>query len=150
MIAEAMPAVVPIGRAFIQYYMEERQIDKRTQAQQEIIEAQQEAQQTRARQPAGGAQMQQQTQQQPQQRQPQQETGAMDDRIEELVSDESCSTCAAALRGIKGEPRGVQETGIDEYHELKRVAESADSPQEVSEFLDGTEVIGEAMETAVL
>lgn len=149
LLAEAMPAIVPVGRAFIQYYMEERQIDKRTEAQQEIIEARQEAQQHR----------------QPEPREPQPaspspatdtgrgdtgpEMGPLDEKIDSLVASETCSTCSAALRGIKGEPRDVQERGIDEYHELKRVAKRSDGPGEVSDYLESTDVIGDAMGSAV-
>lgn len=146
LLGELAPAAVPL----FQYWLEERHIMKQTEAQKEVIEAQAQAmKQPQGVQPA--TQAQQAAMGQPQGVQPAREQRPRDrsDELRRLAQEESCGTCAAALREASKYGPEMQEVALNEYEELKDRMSGDVSSSEIANFLEGTEVLGEALNAAV-
>lgn len=65
--------------------------------------------------------------------------------IHELMEDESCSLCRSVLREIDTMDGKRRERAIQEYGQFERMMESADSSEEVKDFVKETDVLSQAI-----
>lgn len=126
------PVLVPTMKLLADHHITLRHAKKQRDMELEIVEKKKEMQEEAA-QSLKRAQPQQQPQ--PQQR----------SRIDELKAQEDCNVCQQILDYIDrldGPRRGK---GIEEYGRLKETMETAESEQEVRDFIDNSDVIAEAL-----
>lgn len=65
----------------------------------------------------------------------------LDRRLSEASEQEDCGFCRDVLEGLRDEPPEVQQRGLSELRELRRVMYSDPTPEEVDRAMDSMEVI---------
>lgn len=129
MATEALPAVAPIARTYLNDKMQMRALERQKEAEMEVVRAKNEY----GQQPSFPT-----TPTEPQQQVVEQTDDAFEQSIDDMISDEDCELCAKLLEGIKSLDADRRPVALSEYGRFKQsVEDTADVAavrEEVSNF----------------
>ena len=143
--AEAMPALAPLCRTMLEEKLNERAMERRKDAELELIEAKQQVDS------GPGASLQISSQQSEtrdtEQQVIQQDQSVFDDSIDQLQREEDCGLCARLLDGIRDVDPEDRARALSEYGRFKQSVDDTDDVSQIRDEVDEMPVLKEVMET---
>jgi hypothetical protein len=139
--AQLMPAVTPLAKVFAEEKLNERAMQRRKNAELELIEAQNEANtdtfgsfgQTAATESPEAKQVEQQTQ------------SEFNESIDALIADEDCDLCSQLLEGIKEIDPRKRPQALAEYGRFKQSTADTNDVEEIRAEIEEMGVLREVM-----